>query len=156
MKLHEKYGPVVDITLFGNRFIGTNDPYVAEEFLKENEYFTKKVKPHTEIENPGRGAASMVSLLISIFFVFYAKIVPSSLTEARKFAGTGLFTSDTDAQHWKLAHKLLMPAFSPRAIKVILKKLTDARKKIGIDAFLSYFRLIKRRWAILLVKPFRF
>ncbi|KAI8068594.1 cytochrome P450 [Gongronella butleri] len=92
MKLHEKYGPVVDITLFGNRFIGTNDPYVAEEFLKENEYFTKK-------------------------------IVPSSLTEARKFAGTGLFTSDTDAQHWKLAHKLLMPAFSPRAIKAYQEEM---------------------------------
>lgn len=71
----------------GRKFIGTNDPAVAELFVKESEYFTKKISATT-------------------------------LLEVKAFAGTGLFTSDTDDLDWKLAHKLLMPAFSPRAVKV--------------------------------------
>ena len=42
-KLFEKYGPVVSVNILGNHVIGTNSPLVAEQFLKENEYFTKKV-----------------------------------------------------------------------------------------------------------------
>ncbi|ORX61290.1 cytochrome P450 [Hesseltinella vesiculosa] len=86
MKQFETYGPLVDMTVVGTRTIGTNDTDIADQFLKENEYFTKK-------------------------------IAPTSLREVQKFAGDGLFTSDTDSKHWALAHKLLMPAFSPRAIK---------------------------------------
>lgn len=66
--------------------VGTNDPAIAELFVKESEYFTKKVSV--------------------------------ALREFKDFAGNGLFTSDTDDMEWQLAHKLLMPAFSPRAIKV--------------------------------------
>lgn len=50
---------------------------------------------------------------------FTKKIGESSLSEIKPFGGQGLFTTDTDEMDWKLAHKLLMPAFSPRAIKVI-------------------------------------
>ncbi|CAO3627588.1 unnamed protein product [Cunninghamella blakesleeana] len=92
VKLFEKYGPVVDITLLGRRIIGTNDPAIAEIFAKESEYFTKK-------------------------------IAPTPLAEVKTFAGTGLFTSDSDAHEWKLAHKLLMPAFSPRAIKAYQEEM---------------------------------
>jgi cytochrome P450/NADPH-cytochrome P450 reductase len=80
------YGNLVTVSSLGTEFIGTNDPALAEIFVKESEYFTKKA-----------GA---------IF------------KEIREFGGNGLFTTDTDAAEWKLAHKLLMPAFSPRAIKV--------------------------------------
>ncbi|ORX53232.1 cytochrome P450 [Hesseltinella vesiculosa] len=92
LKLFDTYGPVIDISWCGNRAVCTNDPLVAKQFLKENEYFTKK-------------------------------IAPTSLSEVQKFAGDGLFTSDTDAGHWKLAHKLLMPAFSPRAIKAYQEEM---------------------------------
>lgn len=51
---------------------------------------------------------------------FTKKIGESSLSEIKPFGGQGLFTTDTDEMDWKLAHKLLMPAFSPRAIKVCL------------------------------------
>ncbi|KAI8097025.1 cytochrome P450 [Halteromyces radiatus] len=85
-RLFKEYGPLVDTTTLGVRNIGTNDPAIAELFVKEGEYFTKK-------------------------------IAPTPLSEVKVFAGQGLFTTDSDEDDWKLAHKLLMPAFSPRAIK---------------------------------------
>ncbi|KAI8580599.1 hypothetical protein K450DRAFT_299354 [Umbelopsis ramanniana AG] len=84
-RLFEEYGPVVKVNLLGSEIIGTNDPAVAELFVKENEYFTKKIY--------------------------------GGLSEVKAFGGQGLFTTDSDEMDWKLAHKLLMPAFSPRAIK---------------------------------------
>lgn len=85
-RLFEIYGPLISVSILGNETITTNDPAIAELFVKESEYFTKR---------------------LSI-----------GLKEIREFAGTGLFTSSTEEHEWKLAHKLLMPAFSPRAIKV--------------------------------------
>lgn len=84
--MFDEYGPVVKINMLGNETIGTNDPDVAELFVKEGEYFTKKIY--------------------------------GGLLEVKAFGGQGLFTSDSDDMDWKLAHKLLMPAFSPRAVKV--------------------------------------
>jgi cytochrome P450 / NADPH-cytochrome P450 reductase len=83
----------VKINLIGNEIIGTNDPAVAELFVKESDYFTKKIN--------------------------------AGLSEIKAFGGQGLFTTDSDEMDWKLAHKLLMPAFSPRAIKVTLQKLNQ-------------------------------
>ncbi|CAO3649127.1 unnamed protein product [Mucor hiemalis] len=84
-KQFAQYGSLVSVSVLGLELIGTNDPDIAEIFVKESEYFTKKI-----------GA---------------------TLKEVKEFAGGGLFTSDSDAEEWKLAHKILMPAFSPRAIK---------------------------------------
>lgn len=83
-----KYGPLVKLYVMGNKGISTNDPEIAACFVKESDYFTKK------IGNNG------------------------GLYEVKAIGGQGLFTTDTDEMGWKLAHKLLMPAFSPRAIKV--------------------------------------
>ncbi|KAI7889438.1 cytochrome P450 [Mucor mucedo] len=87
-----KHGPLVEINIFGRKIVGTNDPQIAEIFVKESEYFTKKV-------------------------------TSTGLNEIKAFAGQGLFTTDTDDMDWKLAHKLLMPAFSPRAIKVYQEEM---------------------------------
>jgi cytochrome P450/NADPH-cytochrome P450 reductase len=54
---------------------------------------------------------------------YFTKKIGATLKEVKEFAGNGLFTSDSDNDEWKLAHKLLMPAFSPRAIKVKQKKI---------------------------------
>ncbi|KAI9302317.1 cytochrome P450, partial [Cunninghamella echinulata] len=54
---------------------------------------------------------------------FTKKIAPTFLSEVKEFGGSGLFTSDSDAHEWKLAHKLLMPAFSPRAIKAYQEEM---------------------------------
>ncbi|KAL0087063.1 cytochrome P450 [Phycomyces blakesleeanus] len=86
LRFFEKYGPLIDVSILGTRMVATCDPDIAEVFVKESEYFTKKIK--------------------------------TTLKEIKLFAGQGLFTTDTSDPDWKLAHKLLMPAFSPRAIKV--------------------------------------
>lgn len=52
---------------------------------------------------------------------FTKKITKAGLGEIKPVGGQGLFTTDTDEMDWQLAHKLLMPAFSPRAIKVSFK-----------------------------------
>ncbi|CDS13486.1 hypothetical protein LRAMOSA05662 [Lichtheimia ramosa] len=91
MRVFDKYGPVVNLSLFGTEVVGTNHPAVAELFVKESEYFTKKIG--------------------------------LNLKEIKAFGGQGLFTTDTDDDDWKLAHKLLMPAFSPRAIKAYLHEM---------------------------------
>ncbi|ORY94519.1 cytochrome P450 [Syncephalastrum racemosum] len=51
---------------------------------------------------------------------YFTKKLSAGLLQVKNFAGQGLFTTDTDDMDWKLAHKLLMPAFSPRAIKAYL------------------------------------
>jgi cytochrome P450/NADPH-cytochrome P450 reductase len=59
---------------------------------------------------------------------YFTKKITGGLKVVKDFAGNGLFTSDTDHDNWKLAHKLLMPAFSARAIKVH-KKLYYSQNK---------------------------
>ncbi|KAI9255697.1 cytochrome P450 [Phascolomyces articulosus] len=54
---------------------------------------------------------------------YFTKKVNLGLKEVKLFAGQGLFTTDTSDDDWKLAHKLLMPAFSPRAIKAYLHEM---------------------------------
>ncbi|KAI7883714.1 cytochrome P450 [Lichtheimia hyalospora FSU 10163] len=91
VRMFDTYGPVVNMNLMGEEIVGTNDPAVAELFVKESEYFTKKLS--------------------------------GGLKEIKAFGGQGLFTTNTDDEDWKLAHKLLMPAFSPRAIKAYLHEM---------------------------------
>ncbi|RUP08316.1 cytochrome P450 [Jimgerdemannia flammicorona] len=56
---------------------------------------------------------------------YFTKIFASHLVEVKPIGGNGLFTSDTDTMDWKLAHKLLMPAFSPRATKVYQREMGE-------------------------------
>lgn len=82
---------------------------------------------------------------------FTKKIGNGGLSEIKAFAGQGLFTTDTDDMDWKLAHKLLMPAFSPRAVKV---KSTSKR---GITIYsctdiLVEYRRINMKWVLSLNK----
>ncbi|KAI8803637.1 cytochrome P450 [Cladochytrium replicatum] len=48
---------------------------------------------------------------------YFTKKILGILSEVKPVGGQGLFTTNTDDPDWKLAHKLLMPAFSPKAIK---------------------------------------
>jgi cytochrome P450/NADPH-cytochrome P450 reductase len=66
----------------------------------------------------GTNDPSIAELFAKESEYFTKKASKTSLAEIKEFAGQGLFTSDSDDMDWKLAHKLLMPAFSPRAIKV--------------------------------------
>ncbi|KAG1122934.1 hypothetical protein G6F42_011015 [Rhizopus arrhizus] len=84
-KQFKTYGNLAIVSILGTEMVGTNDPAIAELFVKESEYFTKKIG--------------------------------NTLKEIKDLGGNGLFTTNTSDEEWKLAHKLLMPAFSPRAIK---------------------------------------
>ncbi|HWS36283.1 MAG TPA: cytochrome P450, partial [Actinoplanes sp.] len=47
----------------------------------------------------------------------WSKSVHATLAEVRAFAGDGLFTAHNDEPNWATAHRLLMPAFGPLAMK---------------------------------------
>ncbi|KAF7720877.1 hypothetical protein EC973_005878 [Apophysomyces ossiformis] len=68
---------------------------------------------------------------------YFTKKIQATLTEVKAFAGEGLFTSDTSEDHWQLAHKLLMPAFSPRAIKAYQDEMGIITKQM-INIFEHY------------------
>lgn len=76
---------------------------------------------------------------------YFTKKIGLNLKEIKAFGGQGLFTTDTDDDDWKLAHKLLMPAFSPRAIKV--KGMEEMRVNFGkLHVSYIHIRLIYTRW----------
>ncbi|KAJ1926527.1 hypothetical protein IWQ60_003702 [Tieghemiomyces parasiticus] len=91
--LLRKYNHLVQITVLGKRVILTSDPDMALLFLKEGEWFGKRV------EYP--------------------------LAELAAVGGNGLFTSNTETEHWRLAHKLLMPAFSASAMRHYIGQMTE-------------------------------
>ncbi|WP_434384320.1 bifunctional cytochrome P450/NADPH--P450 reductase [Melittangium boletus] len=47
----------------------------------------------------------------------FDKRVSASLTQIREFTGDGLFTAHTSEPNWGKAHRLLMPAFGPAAMR---------------------------------------
>ena len=51
------------------------------------------------------------------FYRYFTKKITGPFLEGKKFLGEGLFSTDTTDFNWKLAHKLLMPAFSAKAMK---------------------------------------
>lgn len=48
---------------------------------------------------------------------FYKQIEKTPLNHVRDFAGAGLFTAHQHEEEWGMAHRILMPAFSQRAMK---------------------------------------
>ncbi|KAJ1550976.1 hypothetical protein HK096_003892 [Nowakowskiella sp. JEL0078] len=57
----------------------------------------------------------------------------------KEIGGQGLFTTDTDELDWGLAHALLMPAFSPKAMKAYTGEMGHIGNKISkiFDVFAS-------------------
>lgn len=55
----------------------------------------------------------------------YHKFISQPLKEVRAFAGDGLFTSYTGEHNWELAHRILVPAFSPVAIRKMQPMMCD-------------------------------
>lgn len=47
----------------------------------------------------------------------FEKVLSSPLKQVRNFAGDGLFTATAGEHNWTLAHRILIPAFGPLAIK---------------------------------------
>ncbi|KAJ5215187.1 P450 monooxygenase [Penicillium citrinum] len=55
----------------------------------------------------------------------FEKAVIGPLAEVRELAGDGLFTAYPGEHNWELAHRLLMPAFGPLAIKSMFAEMQD-------------------------------
>ncbi|KAL1412178.1 Iron-sulfur assembly protein 1 [Vanrija albida] len=55
----------------------------------------------------------------------FEKYISNPLKEVRNFAGDGLFTSWGEEPNWTLAHRILVPAFSPVAIKKMQGMMMD-------------------------------
>ena len=55
----------------------------------------------------------------------FDKKLHRSLVGVRDFAGDGLFTADTDESNWGSAHRILMPAFGPAALREMFDGMID-------------------------------
>ncbi|KAJ6505385.1 fatty acid hydroxylase [Mycena sanguinolenta] len=55
----------------------------------------------------------------------FQKHVAAGLYQVRNLAGDGLFSAFNDEPGWAVAHRLLMPAFGPMAIKGMLEEMRD-------------------------------
>ncbi|KAI9355273.1 cytochrome P450 [Pilaira anomala] len=101
-------------------------PNITEGWMRQ----FKKYGPLVEVNILGRKVVGTNDPEISELFAkeseyFTKKVSSTGLNEIKAFGRQGLFTTDTDDMDWKLAHKLLMPAFSPRAIKVYQKEMGE-------------------------------
>ncbi|MEW9548446.1 bifunctional cytochrome P450/NADPH--P450 reductase [Nonomuraea sp. NPDC050783] len=60
----------------------------------------------------------------------WAKSVHAALEEVRAFGGDGLFTAYNHEPNWAIAHRLLMPAFGPVAMKDYFPAMLDIAEQL--------------------------
>lgn len=60
----------------------------------------------------------------------FDKRIHLPLREIRAFAGDGLFTAYTDEANWEKAHRILMPAFSPVALRTMFDGMSDIAEQL--------------------------
>ncbi|MBE1593187.1 bifunctional cytochrome P450/NADPH--P450 reductase [Nonomuraea angiospora] len=60
----------------------------------------------------------------------FVKRIKPPLTIVRDFAGDGLFTADPDEPVWGHAHRILMPAFSQRAMKAYYGQMLEVAEQL--------------------------
>ncbi|KAJ3032219.1 hypothetical protein HDV00_007954 [Rhizophlyctis rosea] len=60
----------------------------------------------------------------------FAKDLSRPLVEIRHLAGDGLFTAYNDEPNWKLAHKILIPAFGPANIRAMFPDMYDIASQL--------------------------
>ena len=60
----------------------------------------------------------------------FDKKVSNALVELRALIGDGLFSAHTSEPNWKLAHKILMPALGPQAIRGMFPAMLDIASQL--------------------------
>jgi len=55
----------------------------------------------------------------------FDKKVHAALRQVREFTGDGLFTAETQEPNWGRAHRILMPAFGPAALRDMFDAMLD-------------------------------
>jgi cytochrome P450/NADPH-cytochrome P450 reductase len=62
--------------------------------------------------------------------VRFDKHVHAALRQIRRFTGDGLFTARTDEPNWERAHRILMPAFGPAAMRDYFEPMLDVAEQM--------------------------
>src|SRR3954452_4319656 len=60
----------------------------------------------------------------------FDKKLHNPLRNVRDFAGDGLFTAETAEPNWGAAHRILMPAFGPAALRTMFDGMTDIAEQL--------------------------
>ena len=60
----------------------------------------------------------------------FGKVLGVSLREVRDFVGDGLFTAETEEPNWQKAHRILMPAFGPKALTRMFAGMDDILEQL--------------------------
>ncbi len=60
----------------------------------------------------------------------FKKVVHPAISAVKGFAGNGLFTSEQDDPEWAKAHRILMPAFNPTALKGMYRGMVDVADQL--------------------------
>lgn len=94
----------------------------ATKLAKEHGRFYRQVIPGTEPFYVVSSFALVDELSDESRF---HKLVHPALQVVRNFAGNGLFTSEYDDPEWGKAHRILMPAFNPLALRSMYGQMTD-------------------------------
>ncbi|KAL6712977.1 hypothetical protein ACLMJK_009532 [Lecanora helva] len=60
----------------------------------------------------------------------FEKRTPGALHESRNFLGDGLFTAQSGAEDWAIAHRILMPKFGPLAVRSMFDEMHDIASQL--------------------------
>lgn len=60
----------------------------------------------------------------------FKKVIHPAIAHVEPFAGNGLFTAETDDPEWEKGHRILMPAFSPMALKGMYEGMADVAEQL--------------------------
>lgn len=60
----------------------------------------------------------------------FTKKIGRALNQVRDFAGDGLFTAHSNEPNWAIAHRILMPAFGPKAIQDMFDQMYDIAEQM--------------------------
>lgn len=62
----------------------------------------------------------------------FSKKIGRALNQVRDFAGDGLFTAHSTEPNWAIAHRILMPAFGPKAIQDMFGQMYDIAEQMCV------------------------
>ncbi|MFD3656701.1 bifunctional cytochrome P450/NADPH--P450 reductase [Streptomyces sp. NPDC058620] len=61
---------------------------------------------------------------------FFKQIEKTPLSHVRDYAGAGLFTAHQHEEEWGMAHRILLPAFSQRAMKAYYRQMLEVAQNL--------------------------
>ncbi|NBM18349.1 bifunctional cytochrome P450/NADPH--P450 reductase [Streptomyces sp. GC420] len=62
---------------------------------------------------------------------FFKQIEKTPLSHVRDFTGAGLFTAHQHEEEWGMAHRILLPAFSQRAMKAYYRQMLEIAQNLA-------------------------